>query len=120
VMLTLPYPPSANTYWRRKGHQYFIAAAGKAFRTEVEALCRSMGLRPLAGPVALTVTLTPGDRRRRDIDNVLKPLLDALTHGGAWTDDSQVKRLIVAMGEPEPKRGRCMVTLSQVGMTEGA
>jgi crossover junction endodeoxyribonuclease RusA len=114
MMLTLPYPPSANTYWRRNGHRYFIAAAGQAFRAEVIARCLASGARPLSGHVAMTVTLVPGDRRRRDVDNVLKPLLDALTHGKAWTDDSQVKRLLVTMGEPEPKRGRCMVTLMEM------
>ncbi len=119
-MLTLPYPPSANHYWKRRGRCYFIAPAGVSFRAEVVARCLATGAKPLSGQVAMTVTLTPGDRRRRDIDNVLKPLLDALTHGGAWTDDSQVKRLIVAMGDPEPKRGRCMVTLSEIETREAS
>lgn len=114
MTLTLPYPPTANHYWKRCGHRYFISAPGTAFRTEVEARCLALGVKPLAGQVAMTVTLVPGDRRRRDIDNVLKPLLDALTHGGAWTDDSQVKRLMVTMGDPIPKQGRCMVTLMEM------
>ena len=114
MTLTLPYPPSMNTYWRRNGHQYFIAKAGQAFRTEVAARCLASGVRPLSGQVAMTVTLVPGDKRRRDIDNVLKPLLDALTHGGAWADDSQVKRLLVTMGDPVPKQGRCMVNLMEM------
>ena len=114
MTLTLPYPPSANTYWRRNGRRYFIAAAGVAFRTEVVARCLASGAKPLSGHVEMTLTLVPGDRRRRDIDNTLKPLLDALTHGGAWTDDSQVKRLIVAMAAPEPKQGRCVVTLAEM------
>jgi Holliday junction resolvase RusA-like endonuclease len=41
-------------------------------------------------------------------------LLDALTHGGAWADDSQVKRLVVTMGDPVPKQGRCMVNLMEM------
>jgi crossover junction endodeoxyribonuclease RusA len=114
MILTLPYPPSVNTYWRRNGHRYFIAPAGMAFRTEVEARCLSLGVCPVAGSVRLSVSLVPGDRRRRDIDNVLKPLLDALTHGGAWADDSQVKALNVVMGDPEPRRGRCMVTIMEM------
>ena len=114
MTLTLPWPPSMNTYWRRKGHQYFIAPAGKAFRTEVGVRCLASGVKPLSGQVAMTVTLVPGDRRRRDIDNVLKPLLDALTHGGAWADDSQVKVLFIMMRDPDPKRGRCVVTIQEM------
>lgn len=114
MILTLPYPPSANTYWRRNGARYFIAPAGVAFRTEVAARCLAWGVKPLSGEIAMTVTLVPGDRRRRDIDNVLKPLLDALTRGAAWTDDSQVKRLLVTMGDPEPKRGRCLVNIMEM------
>jgi crossover junction endodeoxyribonuclease RusA len=113
VTLTLPYPPSMNSYWRRNGPRYFIAPAGIAFRTEVEAFCMAAGVRPIAGAVSVSVVLTPGDRRRRDIDNVLKPLLDALTHGGAWADDSQVKRLSVEMNLPQPKQGRCVVTVTE-------
>jgi crossover junction endodeoxyribonuclease RusA len=30
------------------------------------------------------------DKRRRDLDNILKALLDGLTHSGVWGDDSQV------------------------------
>jgi len=119
VTLTLPYPPSANHYWKRCGHRYFIAPKGVAFRTQVMVACAASGVRPLSGLVSLAVTLTPGDERRRDIDNVLKPLLDALTHGGAWNDDSQVSRLVVERHAPLPKikrksqPGRCEVSVME-------
>ena len=111
MTLTLPFPPTANHYWKRNGHRYFIAPAGIAFRTEVEARCIAAGVKPLTGPVSLAVTLTPGDQRRRDIDNVLKPLLDALTHGGAWLDDSQVARLVVERRVPNKADAGCVVTV---------
>ena len=112
MTLTLPYPPSMNTYWRRNGHRYFIAPAGVTFRLEVETACIALGARPFAGPVSVSVLLVPGDRRRRDVDNPIKPLLDALTHAGAWGDDSQVARLLVERADPEPRRGRCVVEVS--------
>ena len=119
MKLTLSYPPSANHYWRRNGHRYFIAPAGVSFRAQVrEVVAAWQSTRAswatITGPVELLVTLVPGDRRRRDIDNVLKPLLDALTQAGVWADDSQVKRLIVGMGSPEPKQGRCIVTIKEI------
>jgi len=41
------------------------------------------------------IELFPPDRRRRDVDNAMKSLLDALAHGGAYHDDSQIARLTV-------------------------
>jgi len=33
------------------------------------------------------------DKRRRDLDNILKSLCDSLTHAGIWHDDSQIDDL---------------------------
>lgn len=35
------------------------------------------------------------DRRRRDIDNIPKALLDSLEHAGVFVNDSQIDRLLV-------------------------
>jgi Holliday junction resolvase RusA-like endonuclease len=39
------------------------------------------------------------DRRRRDVDNVPKAVLDALTHAGFWSDDSQIDDMRVWRSE---------------------
>jgi crossover junction endodeoxyribonuclease RusA len=36
----------------------------------------------------------PPDRRRRDLDNIQKPVLDALQHAGVYEDDSQIDLLV--------------------------
>ncbi len=36
----------------------------------------------------------PPDRRRRDLDNIQKPVLDAMQHAGVYLDDSQVDLLV--------------------------
>lgn len=41
------------------------------------------------------IVLGVSDRRRRDIDGPIKALLDGLTQGGVWADDSLVTRMIV-------------------------
>lgn len=56
--------------------------------------------RPLAGPLAVTVTICWAGKRGRlpDADNVLamcKPVLDGLTDAHVWHDDSQIDRLSV-------------------------
>ncbi len=68
------------------------------------AILAAMGVRPLVGRLAVEVEVFPPDNRRRDVDNVIKALLDALQHGGAYLDDSQIVRL--THREAEARRGR--------------
>ena len=42
------------------------------------------------GNIAVEIEAFMPDRRKRDLDNILKALLDALTHAGVWADDSQI------------------------------
>lgn len=41
----------------------------------------------------------PPTRAVRDLDNLLKAPLDALTGAGLWLDDSQIRRLSIEWGE---------------------
>lgn len=101
----LPYPPSVNHYWRRVGARTLISRAGRAFRRDVCSLLAARRVQPLDGPLVVLIDVHPPDRRRRDIDNLQKALLDALQHGGAYHDDSQIvalsitKRGVVAGGK---------------------
>lgn len=101
ITLTLPYPPSTNTYYRslRKGPmagRVLISEKGRNYR---EAVKRSVGFTHAAqnGRLSVGITLFPPDRRRRDVDNCLKALLDSLTHAGVWDDDNQIKKLSIEM-----------------------
>jgi crossover junction endodeoxyribonuclease RusA len=95
IELELPYPPSVNHYWRRVGARTLISRGGRAFRQSVCAILAAAKVRPLVGALAVEVDVYPPDHRRRDLDNTLKSLLDALAHGGAYHDDSQIARLTV-------------------------
>ena len=113
VEFELPYPPSVNHYWRRVGARTLISRGGRAFRQAVCAILAARGVRPLAGPLTLEIVIYPPDRRRRDIDNVQKALLDALQHGGAYGDDSQIIRLSIEKGDPI-EGGSTMVRIEEV------
>ena len=43
----------------------------------------------------------PPDRRRRDLDNLAKAVLDGM-NGVLYDDDSQIDNLIIRRGEPMP------------------
>ena len=101
--LTLQYPPSINTYYRHVGHRVLISREGRAFRKNVCALLAGAGGNggngprkpPAGGRIVLTMDAFPPDNRRRDMDNVAKPVLDALQHAGVYLDDSCIDVLLV-------------------------
>lgn len=108
----LPYPPSVNHYYRHVGPRTLISRKGRRFREHVAASLAAEGVRRLAGPIELEVVIFPPDRRRRDIDNVQKALLDALEHGGAYHDDSQIVKLTIEKRTLVPG-GRTLVRIQR-------
>ena len=112
VEFELPYPPSVNHYWRRVGARTLISRGGRAFREAVCTILRERGVQPVSGPLAMEVVIWPPDRRRRDIDNVQKALLDALQHGGLYEDDSQIVKLDIERRDCV-SRGRTIVRIQE-------
>jgi len=109
---TLPYPPSVNHYWRRVGARTIISREGRNYRRRVCGLLAAEGAEERSGPLEVKVEVYPPDRRRRDVDNVLKALLDAMEKGGAYGDDSQIVRLIAEKREPV-QNGRTLVKIRE-------
>lgn len=97
--IQLPYPPSVNHYWRHFRGRTVISREGVRFRQAVGAILARRPVPPMLGKLAVSAEIFPPDRRRRDIDNVLKALLDALEHGGAFPDDSQIVWLITVKAQ---------------------
>lgn len=138
MVLTFPYPPSANRYKapriiKPKGGAAFISTyvtpEAKAFKAEVEKICRAAGIRePILGRVAVCYTLVPHrpldykTRMRKhgdawqdtvqclDLDNAQKVLLDALK-GIAFEDDVWVREITAKRAEPDEFGARLMVSI---------
>lgn len=102
VSFDLPWPPSVNRYYRHVGPRVLISREGRKYRMMV--VSRLGGLyKKLSGAVAFIAECYPPDRRRRDLDNLLKCLQDSVTAAGVLDDDSQIKRLEMEMFEPLPE-----------------
>lgn len=97
LTIRLPYPPTINHYYRYSKGSVKLGTAGLLYRENVKAAVWSeqgkivtMRLR-----VGVSIELTMPDRRVRDIDNVLKALLDALQYAGVYRNDGQIEDLRV-------------------------
>lgn len=99
--LELPMPPTANRIWRRVGNRTLLSRDGRNYRSRVQALLAARGVRLLEGRLAIVIDVHPPDRRKRDLDNLNKGLLDSLQHGGLFLDDAQIDDLRI-------RRCRCI------------
>lgn len=95
-MITIPYPPSVNHYYRngKKGRK-IVCKKGKDHQIKVWAICRMETTEPIRQKLKVTFICHRPDNRRRDLDNLLKCLQDSLTKGGMWHDDSQIVDLSI-------------------------
>lgn len=116
LTVTLPWPPSTNRIWRNitvKGKpRTLLSEEGRRFRSAAahECLVCKLVNRQLGGRLSVALDVFPPDRRARDLDNVLKATLDALTHAGVWLDDSQIDVLVVKRRDVV-KGGRLQVSI---------
>ncbi len=119
MIITLPWPPSVNHYWIRQRKGYRISQAGLDFRHDVWKVVfvgRIASFRSEAR-IGLMIKAYPPDRRARDLDNLCKAPLDALTHSGAWGDDAQIDQLTIVRCAVE-KPGRLCVEAWEIGKAE--
>ena len=100
MFLTIPYPPSVNSYWGFHGHRRFLTKKAVDFKSEVSNAVIAHNIPKLGQErLEIEIKLFPTDKRVRDIDNSIKSCLDALCQAGVFDDDSQIDVLIVNRGE---------------------
>lgn len=136
VSLSLPYPVSANVYWRTrvagKIAMTYVSNEAKAYRRQVLALARAAGIvEPIKGRVMLEIWLYPGrpldwQKRQRllgaewddgvrsiDLDNANKVLLDSLKDV-VIEDDAWVRRIASQRMEPDEHGARVVVRITKI------
>jgi crossover junction endodeoxyribonuclease RusA len=123
-MITLPFPPSVNSYWRHvmvgKHPRTLISEKGRLYRKNVIDECLVANVtNNLKGHLVCTLELYPPCNRRRDCDNHAKAVLDAMTHAKVYADDSQIIDLRIRMLPKQPP-GKVVVTLREISEVERA
>lgn len=142
IRLVLPYPVSANVYWRSfvpKGHSRAVttlSAEAKAYRAEVQRIAMASGVRPIDGRLHMHIELYPqrpqdwakraarapmtwdDDVRCIDLSNARKVLEDAL-QGIAYGNDSRIWGESGERMEPDGD-ARVVVTIKPLPPRRGA
>lgn len=95
IELTLPFPPSANQIWRRVGRRTLLSRKARLFRQRVLLILAPLRIQPVQGSLLVEIDIHPPDRRKRDLDNLPKAILDAIQHARVYEDDCRVDKLIV-------------------------
>lgn len=115
-MMLLPYPISANRYWRNFRGRMIRSKEAEAYRGEVQEIAAECLTECLQGCTSVRLVLhprMPKDWARRlkkdphavltlarvDLDNACKVALDAL-QGIAFNNDRQITSLSIRLGHP--------------------
>jgi len=135
ITLTLPYPISANVYWRTRVVKTFamtyVSAEAKSYKSQVAWAAKEAGIRePIRGRVAIQITLypkRPQDWVKRaqknpefwdddvmciDLDNAHKVLFDSLK-GIVIEDDKWIRKIESERAEPDGQ-ARVVVTIKPI------
>lgn len=102
--MILPFPISANVYWRvGKGRMYDNPKADE-YRERVAVACLQQSVQPMTGTLRITV-YAAAPNERRDTDNIVKVLFDAL-QGRLFLDDNQIVSYCVYRCEAPPVKSK--------------
>lgn len=111
----LPYPPSANAYWRSiviKGSvRVLVSKDAKQYKERAGMIARRLFPTPLKGPIGIQLRVYRPEKRG-DLSNRIKVLEDALS-GIAYDDDSQIVE-IRAYRHDSPRDGKVEVSIWQL------
>lgn len=114
VVMKLPYPPSVNVYWRKRGSITYVSKKGKEFKTAVAEYVVEHNVPKLGdADIEVAIVLRPRTRTKfMDIDNCCKAVLDSCQDAGVFDDDNQVSKLMVERGD-YIKGGACVVVITK-------
>jgi len=99
----VPMPPSVNQNTRFGKHGAYSSPKYKDWQKEVGKIFMAAKAQELPPPYKISYEVGRPDKRQRDIDNLIKPLNDALQRAGILTNDSLVDEIFIKWDNLTPK-----------------
>jgi Holliday junction resolvase RusA-like endonuclease len=116
--IVLPFPPSVNTLYPIVRGRKILSKKGREYKQEVKSILDGVDYDTLTGNIDMCISLILPDRRRRDIDNYNKALLDCLTEQQVYKDDSQIVYLTIRKSGPLQVNGKNIAGAAEVAIWE--
>jgi crossover junction endodeoxyribonuclease RusA len=113
MILTLPYPPSNNRYYRNWKGRMVLSGEGLAYRMAVLERRPKTGW-PMLGRLRMQIEVFPNRGVGQDLDNIPKAICDSLQKAGIFYNDSQIDDLRI-IRKPKQSRPSVVVTMEELG-----
>jgi len=114
MILTLPYPPSNNRYYRHARGRTYLSDAGSEYRLHVLSARPRTGW-PITGRLMVHIEVHPPTKTGQDLDNIPKAVLDSLQHAKIILNDSDIDYLLITRQE-KFKGGKLIVRIEQMAI----
>jgi crossover junction endodeoxyribonuclease RusA len=95
IRFEMPYPPSINHYYVHTAKGVKLGDKGHKYRMDAVFLLHKYRGSFKDKKIAVTINVFPPDKRKRDLDNILKCLLDAMEHANVYENDNNIDMLTV-------------------------
>lgn len=105
IALRLPFPPATNNLFLNAGKRRVRSRRYDAWIAEATAEVFRQRAGRIDGPYTFAMRVERPDRRKRDLDGLIKPVLDLLVKTGVTADDSLCRGIVVHWAGPEPVKG---------------
>lgn len=109
ITITLPFPPSVNGLYAGKARRYKSPRYKAWIKSASIALSLQFRGSPTDRPIMAQIALCAPDKRKRDVTNYDKAILDLLA-GVVYDDDAQIK-IFSSWWDDAPGKGNCAIFL---------
>ena len=111
INVKLPWPPTINHYYTIARGRKVLSKWARVYKQQcaVELILQDAP-KNITARLEVNIDAYPPDKRKRDLDNIIKPLLDAIQDYGMF-DDEQIDILRIRRRE---KGGYVRVHISEI------
>jgi len=91
---------SVNKMYFQQGRRRVLTKDYRDYKETIKKIIGFKRLPPVINEVKIKLVYFQPDNRKRDIDNIIKPILDGITQSGYWADDSIVIKVTAEKKPP--------------------